>query len=203
MPSSAPGSVRRGQRRVHGSKARHRPGEAEVEDLDRAVFGEEQVLGFQIAVDDDLLVRGGQPQGDPPGDLGGAAERDRAPVEPLPQCLALQKLHDRESDSRLAAEIVDRENVRVRQGGDRAGLVLKAGEGQGVGGRRLGEDFDRDVARKLEIPGPVDLAHSARADTRHDLVGSEARAGGQCQQGSCCGDPTPTASTSSGSISTA
>ena len=91
----------------------------------------------------------------------------------------------------------------MRQGGDRAGLVLETGERQGVGGRRLGEDFDRDVARKLEIPSPVDLAHPAHADARHNLVGSEARANGQCQQGSCCGDPTPTASTSSDSVSTA
>ena len=125
MPSDAPALGPGGQRRVHGSEPRHRTGEAEVEDLDRAVSGEEQVLGFQVAVDDSLLVRGGQPQRDSAGDFGGAAERNRAPIEPLPQCLALEQLHDRESDSRLAAEIVDRENVRVRQGGDRAGLVLE------------------------------------------------------------------------------
>ena len=86
-PGLGPG----GQRRVHRSKPRHRPGEAEVEDFDGAVFGEEQVLGFQVSVDDSLLVRGGQPQGDSAGDLGGAAERDRAPVQPLPQRLALRE----------------------------------------------------------------------------------------------------------------
>ena len=39
-------------------------GQAEVEDLDAPVPGDEQVLGLQVAVDDALVVGGGEPAGD-------------------------------------------------------------------------------------------------------------------------------------------
>ena len=39
-------------------------GEAEVEDLDAAVLRQEDVLGLDVAVDDSLLVRGGETVGD-------------------------------------------------------------------------------------------------------------------------------------------
>ena len=52
--------------------------EAEVQDLDPAVVGHEQVLGLQVPVDDPLLVRRRQPVRDLDRVVRGLAHRDRA-----------------------------------------------------------------------------------------------------------------------------
>ena len=49
-------------------------GQTEVEDLDAAVFGEEDVFGLEVAVDDALFVRGGEAAGDLQGILDRLAE---------------------------------------------------------------------------------------------------------------------------------
>ena len=58
------------------------------------------------------------------------------------------------------------------------GLALKPREPLGVGGERLGQDLDRDVAIQLRVACAVDLAHAARAERGQDLVRAEACAGG-------------------------
>ena len=103
-------------------------GQAEVEDLDAAVAGQEDVLGLQVAVDDAFLVRGGQAEGDLAGDLDGACGRKRAVVEPLAQRLALEQLGDGVSEAVDGAEVVDGQDVGVGERGDRLRLALEAGE---------------------------------------------------------------------------
>ena len=57
-------------RAAEGGHARRRGwrgaelGDAEVEDLDAPVGGDEEVLGLDVAVDDDLVMGGGEPAGD-------------------------------------------------------------------------------------------------------------------------------------------
>jgi hypothetical protein len=41
------------------------------------------------------------------------------------------------------------------------------------------KDLQRDVASKLCVAGPIDLAHPAGAEERDDVVGAETRTGGQ------------------------
>jgi hypothetical protein len=41
---------------------------------------------------------------------------------------------------------------------------------------RVRQDFDRDIAIKLGVAGPVDLSHPARAEQRADFVRAEVRA---------------------------
>ena len=50
--------------------------QAEVEDLHPAVGGDEEILGLQIAVNDPLLVRGGEAVRDADGVVHGAAGRE-------------------------------------------------------------------------------------------------------------------------------
>ena len=52
-------------------------GEPEIENLHAAVAGDEDVLRLQIAVDDPLLVRGGETVRDLDGVLDGLAHRQR------------------------------------------------------------------------------------------------------------------------------
>src|SRR5690606_8408113 len=69
-------------------------GDPEVEDLDGAVIGQQDVVGLQVAVDDRDRVRVGQDGGDLRADRGGPGDRQRvAPVDVDPQVLALDVLH--------------------------------------------------------------------------------------------------------------
>ena len=61
MPGSVPGAVPwSSRRRRPPARGRRQLRQAEVEDLDAPVPRDEEVLGLQVAVDDPLLVRGGQ-----------------------------------------------------------------------------------------------------------------------------------------------
>jgi hypothetical protein len=62
----------------------------EVEDLDVAVPGDEDVGGLEVAVDDPLLVGSGESLGDLGPDLDRLARGERSGLQPLPQGLAFQ-----------------------------------------------------------------------------------------------------------------
>ena len=66
--------------------------QSEVQDLDQAVFGEEQVLGLQIAVSNAFRVRRRQPARGLDGIIDGLANRQRGTCQPFSQRLTLQQL---------------------------------------------------------------------------------------------------------------
>ena len=59
---------------------------------------------------------------------------------------------------------------------------LKRASRSGSQREELGQDLQRDVAIELRVARAIDLAHAACAEGRDDLVGAEARAGGQRHQ---------------------
>ncbi len=168
--------------RVVGGRQRELPRQAEVEDLDAPVGGHEEVLGFQVPMDDSPLVRRCESEGDLPRDLERLALRKRAFLETLSKRLPLEQLHDCVGDAVGGADVVDRQDVRMREGGDRLRLPLEARERRGVAGDALGKDLDRDVPVEPRVPRPVDLAHPARAERRQDLVGAETCPGWECHR---------------------
>ena len=68
--------------------------------------------------------------------------------------LALEMLHHQEVDAVLAADVVERADVRVVQRGDRAGLALEAFADVGIAGERGREDLDGDRAIEARVAGP-------------------------------------------------
>ena len=145
--------------------------EAEVENLDPAVDGDEDVVRLEIAMADAALVRRHHAL----DDVARVAQRDverRWAVEvdePLPQRLALEPLHD---DVRLVigdAELVDRHDVRMVQGGRRLRLALEASDLFRVGRGRQ-QDLDGDRAIELRVLREEHLAHAAGADLLDDPV---------------------------------
>ena len=67
------------------------PGEAEVEDLHAAVLRHEDVLGLDVAVNDPLLVRGGEAVGHLRRDTERPAHRKRPPAERRAERFAFQQ----------------------------------------------------------------------------------------------------------------
>src|SRR6476659_7690793 len=71
------------------------------------------------------------------------------------ECLAFQKLGDGVGDVAMGSDVVDRQDVGMRQGRDGPGLPLEASRKLGIAGETLGEDLDRNLARQPRIPRPV------------------------------------------------
>jgi hypothetical protein len=151
----------------------------EIEDLDAALGGDEDVFGLQIAVDDPLLVRRGEPVRDLQRVLERFPLRKRPFIETLPEGFSLEELHRDVRDVLVAPEVVNSEDVRVRERRDRPGFSLEARERGRVGGEPLRQDLDRDVAFELGVPRSVDFAHPTCAERREDLVRAEARTRGE------------------------
>ncbi len=161
---------------------RERLGEAEVEHLHRAVAGELDVGGLQVAVDDTALVGVLEGLGDLAGDRQRLVERQRAARQPIGQGRALDQLHDQEAERRgrvRRLEGVEHGDARVVERGQDLGLALEAAQPVGVGGDRLGQHLDRHLAVEPRVARPVDLAHAAGAERGEDFVGAEARAQGE------------------------
>src|SRR5215475_11005449 len=78
----------------------------------------------------------------------------------------------------MRADVVNREDVRVveRRGG--AGFLLEAEQTVRILGELGGQDFDGDLATESRVFGQIDLAHSACAELRYNLIMVEACAWG-------------------------
>ena len=98
----------------------------EVQDLDVAVLRDEQVVRLQIPVDDPLLVGGGEALDHLQCVVDGLSLRDRTRVELASQRLALQQLRHRVGRPVLGSEIVNGQDVRMRQRRNRLGFALEA-----------------------------------------------------------------------------
>ncbi len=144
-------------------------GEPEVEHLDGAVGPEPDVGRLQVAVEDALVVRGGERGGDLRRDRRDLVGRDRAAPDPLVEPLALDQLHDQRKMAVERLEPEQRGDVRMVERGEQPRLALEAGAPLGVGRERLGQQLQRHLAPEPRVAGAVDLAHAATAEQGGDL----------------------------------
>ena len=137
------------------------------------ILADEEVLGLQVSVDDTSLVRGGEALSDLQCVVHGPLLRDWPRFELAPQRLALQKLHDGVGDAAVGSEVMNREDVRMRQRRDGFRLPLEPGQRLRIGGDRLRQHLDRDVPVQFPVPRSIHLPHPARTQRREDLVGTK------------------------------
>src|SRR5437773_1274625 len=132
-------------------------------------------------MDDPLVVRGGQAVGNGGCDLSRLFPWQRTGAQPAPQRLAFQKLGGEEDDPAgfVAIELVESDDVRMGQRGDRFRLPLKTDQRLLVGGQLLRKDLDRHFTPETIVPRLVDLSHSARADGIEDLEMAKTSAGSE------------------------
>jgi hypothetical protein len=154
----------------------HDLGEAEVEDFNKigVVLAGDAVAvgGFDIAVDDAVLVGGGEGPGDLLAEVDDALPRERAvPAQGLREVLAVEVLHHEEGAALGGcAEVGDLDDVLVadRRGG--AGLLNEALGDRLVGAEARLDDLDGDLLGEREVDADVDSAHAASADAALDAV---------------------------------
>ena len=90
---------------------RRQPGQAEIEDLDRAVGADLDVRGFEIAMDDAPLVRGFERVGDLFRDRQRFGQRYRTLRDPILKRLALDELENERMGLWSILEGVNRRDV--------------------------------------------------------------------------------------------
>ena len=139
-------------------------GDAEVEDLHQPVRAYHDVLGFDVAVDDTGAVRGREGARDLHGDVERLGERERFAVHEEPQCRALDELRGHEAALVPRADLVDRDDVRVVEGGGGQSFLAEPAHALLAVRETSGQQLDGDAAVEALVVREEDLTHAAPAD---------------------------------------
>src|SRR5690606_10646563 len=151
-------------------------GEAEVDDAGARgpvfVDADEHVVGLEVAVDDAGGVGRGEAATGLEVDLDDLTPR--AAALPLRERDAVDALHGEEDGALVGADLVDGDDVRVSDAGQRPRLAEQPGRAAAVVAVDA-QELDRDVAIELAVVPEVDDAHAAGAEAAHDGVAPEPR----------------------------
>jgi len=120
-------------------------------------------------VDDTMGVRVIKARGDPTQVPEGGLLVEHLLAHLSGQAAARDVLDDHVGGALELAEVVDVDDVRVAEPGDRLRLVAEAGDGVRVGRDGL-HDLDRPGPLELRVVRPVDHPHGALPDEVLDLV---------------------------------
>jgi hypothetical protein len=127
-------------------------------------------------VDDALRVRGVEGVGDLRRNGERVRQRQRPGSDPIGQRRPVDQLQHEGVRRAGVFEPVDVPDVWVIELGEDLRLAAEAPQAIGIGGERVGQDLQRDVAVELGVLRPVDLPHAARADGSDDFIGPKASA---------------------------
>jgi len=135
-----------------------------------AVFGHDDVLGFEVPVDDPGAM-GGLQRG---SELGAQderpVERQRAAGKSIAQCLALQILLHHEVHAVFMPNVVNRCDMRMVQRRCRTCLLLEPSQAFRIAGVVLGQHLDRHLPTQARVLRQPHLPHAARAELLEDFV---------------------------------
>ena len=155
-------------------RARIRAGkacDAEVRNLDRSVLQKHDILGLDIAVDDALVVGVLERAEDLERKVDRFFQNDAAAAdEIILEGDPFDILHHDILDHVAETDVVDLNDIRMREDRDRLRFVFEPAEEFAVLGVFLLENLHGDGAVVDQIVRPVDEGHSARADQALDLV---------------------------------
>src|SRR5439155_24913103 len=86
------------------------------------------------------------------------------------KCSSLVQFHDDAASSGGFSEAINLCNVRMIQGGEDVRFTLKAIQTVRIGRKRRRQNFKRNVTTEPGIMCAIDLAHSARSDSRQNFI---------------------------------
>ena len=156
----------------------HAAGEPEVGDLNATVVANQHVLRLEVAMHDADLVRGDQAAASRYEQLDDLAPAELVRVQPLAQRLTAHILHREEDVTFHAADVVDHDDVGVRQPRHCLCLTQQPRAAlERVGTPAWADQLDRDRAIELGIVREVDHAHAAFGHRLADHIATETLAG--------------------------
>ena len=152
--------------------------QSEVQDLDPAVPGDEQIGRLDIPMRDVMFVCRGETVGDLDRIIDHRPRRQRPRVHPLAERLAFEKLGDDPRRPLVHADIMNGEDIRVIQTACRAGFLFESALAIGIARECRGQELDRDVPLQLRIARAIHLSHAADAETSKELESANSIARG-------------------------
>ena len=149
-------------------------GDAEVGQLEDAIVADEDVRRLEIAMDDAVIVDMLEGRADLEGDVDGVAPRELAAhVDEVVEPASLDELHGVPVMPVLVAGVVELDDVRMRELGERLDLAFEALEEAGVLGEIGGEDLEGGLSAGDEFLGEMDASHAAAPDLAREDPAAE------------------------------
>jgi hypothetical protein len=148
----------------------HQLGQAEVEDLRLILFGDEDVRGLDIAMDDALRMRRHQRLGDLQRQAEHGFRFQPRGCEQFGERAPFERLHDDEVRAFVLVDVVDRADVRMVERRSRARLALESLECRRIAGHVLRKELERDGPAQTRVFSLVDHTHAAAAEFGHDAI---------------------------------
>jgi hypothetical protein len=165
-----PGPRPQRRHRLFSGRALDELREAEVEDLRAAVARDHDVGRLDVAMDDAVGMRRGERGGHLRAVLERCRHWQRALGDDPIERRAFNQLHRDERRAGVLVDVVDRDDVRVVEGGGRARLLHEPPVAIGVGCRLRRQHLDGDRPAEARIDRAVHDTHPAPADLRFDTV---------------------------------
>jgi hypothetical protein len=138
---------------------------------------EQHVRRLDVAVDEPARMGRIQGRGDRRHDRGDPVGRERSlPVEQRPHVAAGDVAHRDEQDAARLAGLVQRDDVRVIDGGGGLGLPVEPLPERLVGGQRRSQDLERDDPAELLVASTEYRRHPAVPDLLLEQVPADPRA---------------------------
>ena len=146
--------------RREGTSVARGSGEPEVENFDDAVFGQDEIGGLDVAMNDAAGVGGVEAARDLQCDVHGRAKPHIPASDELVECFASVERHrDERIALRCLANLEDGADVDVVEGRRGARLLQEP-----VADDVIGRELEGDVAVQIHVVRPIDDAHSAFAE---------------------------------------
>ena len=151
------------------------PGESEIGEEHLAAAIQHDVRGLQVAVEDALLVRGGEPGAEFARDFEGLIGGQPAnPAEQGAEVFAIHVLHGEEILTLQLAEVIDAADVGMGHLARHAHLIAETRERLFVSGEGLREEFEGYLLFQDQVVGAVHLAHPSLAqEGDHTVAAAE------------------------------
>jgi len=144
--------------------------QAEVENLGIAAWGDENIGGLDVAMNDPGVVGRSQRIGDPDSEREQRFHLQWLAGDALFQGGALQILHDDEGAAVLFTDVINRADVRVIQGRRSLGLAPESAQGFGIAGEVIGQKLESDESLEPAVFGLIDHPHAAVSQFLDDPV---------------------------------
>src|SRR5579864_1221662 len=148
-------------------------GQAEIRRLDFAAWRTQDVLGFQVEVQDAVFMNIRQSAGDFIQQRGRLRNRPRPALHHRPQRRSFHEFGYEQAQLVAGDEVMDGENIGMRERCQEPGFAFKV-EGSRAAPRRP-NDFDRHGALEAELAGSVNDPSAAFADLFKQFIARDER----------------------------
>ncbi len=147
---------------------------------------QQDIGGFEVAVNDALLMRVVDGAGQGLGQLGGGPSGLRHAVDVVRQGAAFHKFHGEKGAVLVAAHLENLHDIRMTHLGNGLGFIQEAHELLGPGIFAGQYHLQGDEAVERQLPRLVDDAHAAPAQLLEDLIAGYLGRGGRRRRPRLC-----------------